>query len=130
MYVSKAQEYREVTESLAEMKKRRDALKSEVQPQLDLVDLVKQEIASNGWSSLDIAMAICPEIEGLLSKGVQKSGASTTKSGKTRKARSIKVYVNPHSGERVETKGGNHKTLKEWKAKWGGAVVESWVEAA
>ncbi|MEX5623975.1 H-NS histone, partial [Pseudomonas syringae] len=24
------------------------------------------------------------------------------------------------------TKGGNHKTLKEWKATWGGDVVESW----
>ena len=26
----------------------------------------------------------------------------------------------------IETKGGNHKTLKEWKAKWGGDVVEGW----
>ncbi|MGE8457076.1 MAG: H-NS histone, partial [Pseudomonas alloputida] len=33
---------------------------------------------------------------------------------------------NPHNGEVIETKGGNHKTLKEWKATWGGDVVESW----
>jgi hypothetical protein len=26
----------------------------------------------------------------------------------------------------IETKGGNHKTLKEWKAKWGSDVVEGW----
>ena len=25
-----------------------------------------------------------------------------------------------------ESKVGNHKTLKEWKAKWGGDVVEGW----
>ena len=36
-----------------------------------------------------------------------------------RKPRQVKVYKNPESGEVVETKGGNHKTLKEWKAKFG-----------
>ena len=33
---------------------------------------------------------------------------------------------NPHSGEVIETKGGNHKTLKEWKAEHGSDLVESW----
>jgi hypothetical protein len=28
----------------------------------------------------------------------------------------------------VETKGGNHKTLKEWKTKHGADEVESWVK--
>lgn len=45
----------------------------------------------------------------------------------TPKARTIKVYKNPHSGEVVETKGGNHKTLKEWKAKYGSETVEGWL---
>jgi hypothetical protein len=39
----------------------------------------------------------------------------------------VKVYKNPHTGEVVETKGGNHKTLKEWKAQHGTAIVESWL---
>jgi len=39
----------------------------------------------------------------------------------------VKVYKNPESGEVVETKGGNHKALKEWKAKYGSATVESWL---
>lgn|SRR5690606_31644958 len=43
-----------------------------------------------------------------------------------KRARKVKRYKNPNSGEVIETKGGNHKTLKEWKAKWGGDVVESW----
>lgn len=30
----------------------------------------------------------------------------------TRKPRQVKVYKKPHTGEVVETKGGNHKTLK------------------
>lgn len=46
----------------------------------------------------------------------------------TRKARSVKVYKNPDSGETVETKGGNHKTLKQWKTQYGAETVESWVQ--
>lgn len=45
----------------------------------------------------------------------------------TRKPRQAKVYKNPHSGELVETKGGNHKTLKEWKSQYGADEVESWL---
>lgn len=45
----------------------------------------------------------------------------------TRKARVVKVYKNPHTGEVVETKGGNHKTLKVWKAEHGSSNVESWL---
>ncbi|KAA8552439.1 hypothetical protein FX983_04853 [Pseudomonas frederiksbergensis] len=43
----------------------------------------------------------------------------------TRKPQPVKIYKNPHTGEVVETKGGNHKTLKEWKAEHGSATVES-----
>jgi hypothetical protein len=46
-----------------------------------------------------------------------------------RRARQIKQYHNPHTGEVIETKGGNHKQLKEWKAEHGGDVVESWLKA-
>jgi hypothetical protein len=44
-----------------------------------------------------------------------------------RKAPAVKVYKNPHSGEVVETKGGNHKILKEWKAEFSSDTVESWL---
>jgi hypothetical protein len=39
----------------------------------------------------------------------------------------VKQYKNPHNGEVIETKGGNHKLLKEWKAQYGAEEVESWV---
>lgn len=44
-----------------------------------------------------------------------------------RKARVVKVYKNPHSGEIVETKGGNQRTLKAWKNEYGADEVESWL---
>jgi hypothetical protein len=39
----------------------------------------------------------------------------------------LKVYKNPHTGEVVETTGGIHKALKEWKAEHGSATAESWL---
>ena len=46
---------------------------------------------------------------------------------KQRKARVVKVYHNPHTGELIETKGGNHRGLKAWKEQYGASTVESWV---
>ena len=46
---------------------------------------------------------------------------------KTRKARPLKVYTNPHTGAVVRTKGANHKILKAWKAKYGADTVEGWL---
>ena len=43
-----------------------------------------------------------------------------------KRARKVKQYRNPHTNEVIETKGGNHKILKEWKAKWGSDEVEGW----
>ena len=45
----------------------------------------------------------------------------------TRKARQVKIYKSPNSGEVVETKGGNHKVLKKWKAEYSSETVETWL---
>lgn len=47
--------------------------------------------------------------------------------GKMRKQRKIKIYRNPETGDVVETRGGNHKTLKIWKEQYGSDTVESWI---
>lgn len=44
-----------------------------------------------------------------------------------RRARVVKVYENPHTGERIETKGGNHHGLKAWKQEHGASTVDSWL---
>jgi hypothetical protein len=53
----------------------------------------------------------------------------TTAGKQTRKKRVLKVYKNPHTGETVETKGGNHAGLKAWKAEYGAEAVESWLQS-
>lgn len=45
----------------------------------------------------------------------------------TRKPRELKTYKNPHSGETIQTKGGNHTLMKAWKAEHGAETVESWL---
>lgn len=45
----------------------------------------------------------------------------------TRKPRKLKVYKNPHTGEVVETRGGNQRQLKMWKEEHGNEVVEGWL---
>lgn len=57
------------------------------------------------------------------------AAATPVKSGRgNRRSRKLKIYSNPHTGARIETRGGNHKELKEWKAQYGADTVESWVD--
>ncbi|WP_313738769.1 histone-like nucleoid-structuring protein, MvaT/MvaU family [Pseudomonas sp.] len=46
-----------------------------------------------------------------------------------RRPRATKVYENPHNGELIETKGGNHRGLKAWKEEYGSETVETWLRA-
>ncbi|MFJ4542491.1 histone-like nucleoid-structuring protein, MvaT/MvaU family [Pseudomonas sp. NPDC088885] len=76
-------------------------------------------LAKYGFSLRDIVNLLDP-------KAGRHAPAAESKSS-TRKPRQVKVYKNPETGEVVETKGGNHRTLKEWKAEHGSATVESWL---
>ncbi|MNG28785.1 hypothetical protein D3C84_1140930 [compost metagenome] len=76
-------------------------------------------LAKYGYSLKDIVNLLDPHAG-------RRAPTVQSQSG-TRKPRQVKVYKNPESGELVETKGGNHKTLKEWKAKYGSDTVESWL---
>lgn len=56
----------------------------------------------------------------------QQAAAPAPRATAGRRERRTKRYTNPHTGAVIETKGGNHKELKEWKQKWGNDTVESW----
>ncbi len=57
-----------------------------------------------------------------------RQSSSSDSQGAGRRKRKLKVYRNPHSGEVVETRGGNQKTLKAWKEEYGNDTVEQWLE--
>ncbi len=47
------------------------------------------------------------------------------KATSNRRPRRLKKYTNPHTGEVIETRGGNHKGLKEWRDQYGDEV-DNW----
>ncbi|RMT06062.1 hypothetical protein ALP54_03459 [Pseudomonas amygdali pv. lachrymans] len=127
MTMSKVQEFRQLEQSLADNQKLLAELKPQVQDRLDTVELWKLEAEEKGYDLEEMALALCPHLVNPEKLVVASAPQRQRQQGKPRKARVVKTYKNPHNGEEVQTKGGNHKVLKEWKAKWGGAVVETWV---
>ncbi|TDX23701.1 hypothetical protein DFO67_12418 [Modicisalibacter xianhensis] len=68
-----------------------------------------------------------PAVLELLNPTKKASSAPSSEQTGTRRKRKLKIYENPHTGERVETRGGNQKTLKTWKEEHGEETVESWL---
>lgn len=60
-------------------------------------------------------------------KPAAPASAAAPASGGARRKRKLKIYKNPQTGEVVETRGGNQKTLKAWKDEHGSDTVESWL---
>ncbi|WP_419308049.1 histone-like nucleoid-structuring protein, MvaT/MvaU family [Chromohalobacter israelensis] len=56
-----------------------------------------------------------------------RSKPATQTNNVSRRKRKLKIYKNPNTGEVVETRGGNQKTLKAWKDEYGNDTVESWL---
>ena len=120
--MSRLAEFRALEQQLAaqlaelESLKNDDGLKREIEFEHKLRDL----LAQYGYSLRNIVAILDPQ-------SASRRAPATFDTKGTRKARAVKVYKNPHSGEVVETKGGNHKLLKEWKAEYGAETVESWL---
>jgi len=115
-------EYRATEEAIKELQARLANLSQDgkLQKELEFEKKLRELMAENGKSLRDVIALLDPESK------LSKAPRSAVKTTGTKRARKVKQYKNPHNGEVIETKGGNHKTLKEWKAKWGGDVVESW----
>lgn len=60
-------------------------------------------------------------------KGAERDRRNWQKSAKRSQSKASWKSGAIHSGEVVETKGGNHKTIKDWKAQYGAQEVESWL---
>jgi hypothetical protein len=119
--MSKLAEYRQLEKNLAEQLEALEALKGDagLKKEIEFETKLRALLAEYGYSLPNVINLLDP-------KSGRRAPAAESKTG-TRKPRVLKVYKNPHTGEVVETKGGNHKTLKEWKAEHGSATVESWL---
>ena len=119
--MSKLAEFRQLEKHLAEQLQALEALKGDagLKKEIEFESKLRALLAEYGYSLPNVINLLDP-------KSGRRAPAAESKTS-TRKPRQLKVYKNPHTGEVVETKGGNHKTLKEWKAEHGSATVESWL---
>lgn len=125
--MSKAAEYRALERQIAEQLQALEAMKgsSALQSELEFEDKLRKLLGEYGMSLRNVISILDPKA----------AGASVVAGGKVdgrkgpRAPRAVKRYLNPHTNEVVETKGGNHSTLKAWKSEHGAQEVESWLQA-
>ncbi|MDX9668656.1 histone-like nucleoid-structuring protein MvaT [Pseudomonas sp. P8_250] len=118
-------EYRATEEAIKELQARLQNLSQDdkLQTELEFEGKLRTLMGEYNKSLRDVISIMDPDAK---FNKAPKAGTAAT-GGKTRASRKVKQYKNPNNGEVIETKGGNHKTLKEWKEKWGSEEVESWV---
>ena len=118
--MSRLAEFRQLEKHLAQQLAALEAMKGDegLKKEVEFETKLRALLAEYDYSLRNVIAILDPHSSKL---------ASSPEAPKTaRKAREIKIYKNPNSGEVIETKGGNHKLLKEWKNEFGADVVESW----
>lgn len=120
--MSRLAEFRQLEQKLAAQLAELEAMKgsSELQKEIEFETKLRDLLAKYGYSLRDIINLLDPQAG-------RRVSASAVAVKAPRRARQVKQYKNPHNGEIIETKGGNHKLLKEWKAEYGSDEVESWL---
>ncbi|GLU39176.1 MULTISPECIES: histone-like nucleoid-structuring protein, MvaT/MvaU family [unclassified Pseudomonas] len=120
--MSRLAEFRAAEKALAEQLAYLESLKndSSLKKEIEFEEKLKKLMSTYGKNLKDI-IGILDPAAGVVGRKVSH------KVDARRKARVVKVYKNPHTGETVETKGGNHKVLKAWKTEYGNDTVESWL---
>ncbi|SDY28821.1 histone-like nucleoid-structuring protein, MvaT/MvaU family [Pseudomonas salomonii] len=124
--MSKAAEYRALERQIAEQLQALEALKGSeaLQAELEFEDKLRKLLAEYGMSLRNVIAILDPKA----AAGAAAVGGKVDGRKGTRAPRAVKRYLNPHTQEVVETKGGNHSTLKAWKAEHGAEQVESWLQ--
>lgn len=120
--MSRLAEFRQLEQQLAAQLAELEALKgsSELQKEIEFETKLRNLLAEYGFNLRHVINVLDPQAS-------HRAAAPTVAEKAPRRARQVKQYKNPHNGEIIETKGGNHKLLKEWKAQYGADEVESWV---
>jgi hypothetical protein len=119
--MSALQEFRTLQQTIRELTERMNSLSNDtkLKQEIEFEEKLRTLMAEYNKSLKDVVVILDPDSK--------LSNPKTTKTGATKRARKVKQYKNPQTGEMIETKGGNHKELKAWKEKYGSDTVESWV---
>jgi len=119
--MSRLAEFRQLEQKLAQQLAELEQLKGSaaLKKEIEFEEKLRALLNQYGFSLRDIINILDPQSNLRATPDVAEKAP--------RRARQVKQYKSPHNGEIIETKGGNHKLLKEWKAQYGSDVVESWV---
>lgn len=101
------------------------ALKSE----LAFKDDVKSLMDEHGRTPADvieIMLAIDPDSAANVPEKQVAPNGKRAPASRTPKTRKMLIFKNPNTGEVVETRGANHKTLNDWRLQYGRETVKEW----
>lgn len=110
--------YAEIELEIKRIKEERSRLESDprLKAELEFKDKLTALMREFDKSAKEVIQLLSPEPAGQPATGAR------------RRKRRLKIYKNPNTGEVIETRGANHKTLKAWKGEFGAEVVEGWME--
>lgn len=119
--MSRLAEFRALEQQLAAQMAELEALKNDgaLKKEIEFEQKLRDLLGEYGYSLRNVIAILDPQA------ATRRAPAAVEKAA--RKPRQVKVYKNPHSGETIETKGGNHSGLKAWKQEYGSDEVESWL---
>lgn len=120
--MSKVQSLKNLQNEMQKLQAQHDKLSKELEGVGAIAETARKEAEKRGIDLVEICYALVPDLDKRLGKG---SSVAQPGEKKQRQARRLKTYKNPHTGEIIQTKGGNHKTLKSWREKHGDAV-DTW----
>ncbi|MFP4137011.1 MAG: histone-like nucleoid-structuring protein, MvaT/MvaU family [Halomonas sp.] len=115
-------DYMQMEQQLKELQANLDRLQNDkrLQAELEFKEKLEALMKQYDKSAADVIALLDPKPAAPAAK------AASSGTGGRRK-RKLKIYKNPNTGEVVETRGGNQKTLKAWKDEFGSDTVESWL---
>lgn len=119
--MSKLAEFKALEAQLAEQLAQLDALKNDdgLKKEIEFEQKLRALLGEYSFSLREVKLILDPHA---------RPERTALAARQPRRERQLKVYINPHNNERIETKGGNHKLLKEWKSQYGAETVESWLQ--
>ena len=115
--MSLLQQYAQLEQQAKELQKKMEILqeRDDFKKEKEFLEKLQGLIEEFGRTPQDVINQLSPK------------SLNSTATENRRKKRKLKVYRNPITNEVVETRGGNHKTLRLWKDEHGAEVVESWL---
>lgn len=121
--MSRIAELRQLEAQIAEHQARLELLKNDekLKKEIEFEEKLRALLGEHGMALRDVIAVLDPE-----RRTGNRHPAVADK--RTRRERMLKRYKNPETGEVIETKGGNHKVLKAWKAEHGAETVEGWLQ--